>query len=70
MRLSNAVGAAITNRRQLGPAERVLMYWGAGLLAVLAAIAAYWPRGIAYPMAFLCAWISASLIIRAVKLHR
>jgi cardiolipin synthase A/B len=69
VRLSNAVGAAITNRRQLGPAERVLMYWGAGLLAVLAAIAAYWPRGIAFPIAFLCAWISASLVVRAVRLR-
>jgi cardiolipin synthase len=68
VRWSNAVGAAITNRRQLGPAERVLMYWGAGLLAVLAFIAAYWPRGIAYPIGFLCAWISVSLIIRAVRL--
>lgn len=70
VRWSNAVGAVISNRRQLGPAERVLMYWGAGLLAVLAAIAAYWPRGIAYPIAFLCAWISVSLIMRAVRLRR
>jgi cardiolipin synthase len=68
VRWSNAVGAVITNRRELGPAERVLMYWGAGLLAALAAIAAYWPRGIAYPIAFLCAWISVSLIMRAVRL--
>ncbi len=70
VRLTHAVGAAITNRRQLGPAERVIMYWGAGLLAVIAAIAAYWPRGMAYPIAFFCAWISASLIIRAIKLRR
>lgn len=69
-RLSHAVGAAITNRRKLGPAERVIMYWGAGLLAALAAIAIYWPRGIAFPIAFLCAWISASLVIRAVGLRR
>jgi cardiolipin synthase len=70
VRWSNAVGAVITNHRSLGPAERVLLYWGAGLLAVLAAIAAYWPRGIAYPIAFLCAWISVSLILRAVRLRR
>jgi cardiolipin synthase len=70
VRLTHAVGAAITNRRRLGPAERVIMYWGAGLLAVLAAIAAYWPRGIAYPIAFFCAWIAASLAIRAIKLRR
>ncbi|HEY2380298.1 MAG TPA: phospholipase D-like domain-containing protein [Terriglobia bacterium] len=69
-RLSHAVGAAITNRRQLGPAERVIMYWGAGLLAVLSAISIYWPRGVAFPIAFLCAWISASLIFRAIRLSR
>jgi cardiolipin synthase len=69
VRLSHAVGAAITNRRQLGPAERVIMYWGAALLAALAFIAAYWPRGIAFPIAFLCAWISASLVVRSVRLR-
>jgi cardiolipin synthase len=69
VRWSHAVGAAITHRRQLGPAERVLMCWGAGLLAVLAAIAAYWPRGVAYPIALLCAWISVSLIMRALRLN-
>jgi cardiolipin synthase len=69
VRLTHAVGAAITNRR-LGPAECVIMYWGAGLLAVLAAIAAYWPRGVAYPIAFLCAWIAISLLMRAIRLGR
>jgi cardiolipin synthase A/B len=69
-RLSHAVGAAITNHRELGPAERVIMYWGAGLLAVVAAVAAYWPRVAAYPIAVLCAWIAASLLVRAFKLRR
>ena len=68
VRLSNAVGAAITNHRELGPAERVIMYWGAGLLAVVAAIAAYWPRAVAFPIAVLCAWIAVSLVVRALKL--
>jgi cardiolipin synthase A/B len=69
VRLSNAVGAAITNHRELGPAERVIMYWGAALLALLAVIAAYWPRAVAFPIAILCAWIAASLLVRAVKLR-
>jgi cardiolipin synthase len=70
MRISNAVGAAITNHRELGPAERVIMYWGAALLAVLAGVSAYWPRAVAFPIAFLCAWIAASLLVRAVRLRR
>jgi cardiolipin synthase len=69
VRLSHAVGAAITNHRDLGPAERVIMYWGAALLALLAAIAFYWPRGIAFPIAFLCAWSAVSLLVRAFTLR-
>jgi cardiolipin synthase len=69
VRLSHAVGAAITNHRDLGPAERVIMYWGAALLALLSAIAFYWPRGIAFPIAFLCAWSAVSLVVRAVTLR-
>jgi cardiolipin synthase len=69
VRLSHAVGAAITNHRDLGPAERVIMYWGAALLALLSAIAFYWPRGIAFPIAFLCAWSAVSLVVRAVSLR-
>jgi cardiolipin synthase len=69
VRISHAVGAAITNHRELGPAERVIMYWGAALLGVLSAIAAYWPRAVAFPIAVLCAWIAASLLARAVRLR-
>jgi cardiolipin synthase A/B len=69
VRISHAVGAAITNHRELGPAERVIMYWGAALLGVLSAIAAYWPRAVAFPIAVLCAWIAASLLVRAVRLR-
>jgi len=70
VRLSHALGAAITNHRELGPAERVIMYWGAALLLGLAAIAAYWPRAVAFPIAVMCAWIAASLFVRAIRLRR
>jgi cardiolipin synthase len=70
MRLSNAVGAAITNHRELGPAERVIMFWGAALLFLLATISAYKPKAVAFPIAVLCAWLAVSLLIRAIKLRR
>jgi cardiolipin synthase len=70
MRLSHAVGAAITNHRELGPAERVIMYWGAGLLAALAAISAYFPKVVAFPIAGLCGWMAAALLLRAIRLRR
>ncbi len=69
-RFSHAVGAAITNRRELGPAERVIMLWGAALLAFIAAVSAYWPEMLAYPVAFFCAWLALSLVIGAIRLGR
>ena len=69
VRLGHAVGAAITNQRELGPAERVIMYWAAGVLAALALVAAHWPRAVAFPIAALGIWMAVSLLIRAVKMR-
>jgi cardiolipin synthase len=70
MRLSHALGAAITNRRELGPAEAVIMWWGAALVALFAFLVAYWPRALGIPTAILCLWLAISLAIRAYKLGR
>jgi cardiolipin synthase len=69
MRLSNTVGAAITDRRELGPAEAVIMVLGAALLIAIASIAAYWPLVVVVPIILLCTWVAISLLIRARRLH-
>jgi cardiolipin synthase A/B len=69
MRLSNTVGAAITNRRELGPAEAVIMVLGAALLIAIAGIAAYWPLAVVIPIILLCTWLAISLLIRASRLR-
>lgn len=68
--VSSVVGAAITNRRVLGPAEARLMATAGGLLLGLSIIAVKWPRGITYPLAFVGTWVALSLFIRAYKLHK
>jgi cardiolipin synthase A/B len=70
MRLSHVVGAAVTNRRALGPAETVIMRWAAAILLIVAAVAAFVPEAVALPVVILCAWIAASLLFRAYKLQR
>jgi cardiolipin synthase len=45
------------------------MGWGAGLIALLAAVAALWPRAVAFPLAVLCFWVAVSLAVRAYKLR-
>ena len=69
MRLSHTVGAAISNRRELGPAEAVIMIWAAVFLTAFSAAALYWPRGVIVPVVTLCLWVSATLVLRAWKLR-
>jgi len=70
LRLANSIGAAISNRRVLGRAEAgPLLAAGIALLAA-AALAALWPRLIAWPLALLGLWIGASLIARYVGVRR
>jgi cardiolipin synthase A/B len=68
--VGSTVGAAITNRRPLGPAEaRVLAMAGLLLLGVAVSIV-LWPWLWAVPLAVSAVWIALSLILQAWKLHR
>ncbi len=70
MRIANSIGAAITNRRALGPAESApLLAAGIGLLAC-ALVAALWPRVLAWPLALFAGWFGISLIVRHVDARR
>lgn len=68
--LGSAVGAAITNHRQLGPAESRVMLAAGVILLLLAALAVLAPMVLVAPLALLGAWIGTSLIFRAWHLHR
>ena len=70
LRLVNTVGAAIGNRRVLGSGEAALLPPAALLLIILAALAAIWPRLVAWPLALLTLWVGMSLLLRWHKLRR
>jgi cardiolipin synthase len=69
VRISNAVGAAITNRRLLEPVESHIAMMAGGGLAVIAILAVVFPRGFAYPIAAVLLWLALSLLYRGFKLH-
>ncbi len=70
LRLANSIGAAMTDRRVLGPAESgPLLVAGASLL-VAALLALFWPHLLAWPLALLTLWIAISLLARALSLRR
>src|SRR5207237_561545 len=63
--IGNAVGAALTNRRTLGPAEAKLMMSGGLTLLAVAMIAVFWPRLLTVPLAVFSVWVAVGLLGRA-----
>jgi cardiolipin synthase A/B len=70
LRIGNTVGAALTNRRILGPAESGLMLKMGFVLMVLAPLGVLWPEVIAVPFGIIAGWIGLSLAVRAWRLRK
>ena len=68
--IGSAVGAAMTGRRVLGPAEARIMGAAGVVLLMLGLVALLWPRAIALPLAVLAIWLAGSLLFRAWSLRR
>ena len=68
--VGSALGAALTNRRQLGPAEAGLLAKMAALVLALAAVAIVWPRILAWPLAVFAAWLGIAWAVKAFVIWR
>jgi cardiolipin synthase len=64
------VGAALTNRRVLGPAEASLLSSTGLILLAAAAAALVWPQALAWPLAVIAAWVGIVMVLRAGRLRR
>jgi cardiolipin synthase len=70
VRIGNALGAAFTNRRVLGPVEARLMLTVGLLLCGLALLFYRFPRVLVYPVVFFLLWNALALLYRSLKLYR
>jgi cardiolipin synthase len=70
VRLGNVVGAAISDRRILSPAEARIMFSAGLLLLALAVVGVLWPRWISVPLAVMAVWTAISLFIKGYELYR
>jgi cardiolipin synthase A/B len=68
--VSNTIGAAITNRRVLGPAEAKIMVLASVVLLALATVAMVWPLVLILPLTLFAVWMAIALLIKAYRLHR
>ncbi len=64
LRLVNAVGAVLGDRRVFSGAEASVLPGATAILSLLAALAVVWPRLIAWPLAAIMLWLAASLLAR------
>jgi cardiolipin synthase len=70
LRIGNAIGSVLSARRVHQPAEGALMAQGGMILAMLSVIGFVWPRVLAWPLAALCLWFAAALLVRVYKRRR
>ncbi|MDQ6620447.1 MAG: phospholipase D-like domain-containing protein, partial [Pseudomonadota bacterium] len=70
MSVGSALGAALSNRRLLGPAEAGLLFHLSWIAIVIAVIAVAWPKVLAYPVALVALWLGLVMLARAWKLLR
>ena len=68
--VGSALGAALTNRRLLGPSEVGLLAKMSLVAIALSIVAALWPAVIAWPAAVVAAWIGLSWMSKAISLRR
>jgi cardiolipin synthase len=70
LRLSNTMGAAITDRRVLTPVEASIVAKLGVALIVLAVLALLWPMLVAVPIAVLVLWLGGALVAKGYVLYR
>ena len=68
--VGSALGAALTDRRILGPAEAGLLFLMAGVAIAIGVLAALWPRVLAWPVAFVAMWSGMAWIAKGISLRR
>jgi cardiolipin synthase len=70
VRVGHTLGAAFTDRRELGPIEARVTTVAGLLLCALAVLFALFPRALAYPLVALAVWGGFALLYRGYQLAR
>jgi len=70
LRIGNTFGAVLTAKRPVGPAEAVVLLYGAVLALGVAVVALLWPTLVAVPLGLVVAWLGLSWALQAWRLFR
>jgi cardiolipin synthase len=67
--VGSALGAALTDRRILGPAEAGLLFLMAAIACVIGIVGALLPRVLAWPVAVIALWSGIAWVVKGVALR-
>lgn len=70
LRIGNTFGAVLTAKRPVGPAEAMMLLYGAGLALGVATLALVVPTLVAIPLGLFIAWLGLSWGLQSWKLFR
>jgi cardiolipin synthase A/B len=68
--VGSALGAALTDRRILGPAEAGLLFLMATVAGIIGVVGALWPRVLAWPVAVIALWSGIAWVAKGIALRR
>ena len=68
--VGSALGAALTDRRILGPAEAGLLFLMATVAGVIGIVGALFPRVLAWPVAVIALWSGIAWLVKGIALRR
>lgn len=69
VRISKTLGAALTARREVGPAEAINLFWSSLLFLVFGLVALLLPRVVAVPAGVLAMWLALAGLFRSWRLY-
>ena len=70
IRMGRTLGAALTARREVGPAEAYNLFWSSLIFLGLGALALWEPKAISMPFGVLAVWFAVAGLFRAWRLYR
>jgi cardiolipin synthase len=70
IRIGRTLGAAITQRREVGAAEAYNLFWSSLIFLGLGVLALVYPKAIAVPLGVLAVWFATTGLFQAWRLYR
>ena len=69
IRMGRTLGAALTRRREVGPAEAINLFWSSLIFLALGLLALFVPKAIALPFGVIAVWFAVAGLFQAWRLY-